>query len=75
MKSVIKTLALITILSGSGAVWADKGGVPNSAACGPGNAVFCSEVGVPEISIAGLPVALGLAATLILLIRERKRNR
>lgn len=78
--AVLKVLTLATALSVPGLVSADQGGIPNAAACNPGNASFCREDPpnnnqVPEISMSGLPVALGLAATLVLLIRERKRTR
>lgn len=81
MKSIFKVLSLATLLCLPGLAAADKGGIPNAAACNPGNASFCPErntssaANVPEISAAGLPAALGLAATVVLLIRERKRKR
>ena len=75
MLNFVRALALSAVTVASGAALADAGGIPNEHACNPGNASFCSSSAqVPEMDVAGLPVALGLITSLILWRRDRRKN-
>jgi hypothetical protein len=76
MLNFVRALVLSAVTVASGAALADAGGIPNAHACSPGNASHCGNGGaqVPEMDVAGLPVALGLITSLIMWRRDRRKN-
>ena len=67
-------IAFVCVFTTPQLAMADKGGIPNTSACNPGNASFCPNATVPEIGAEGAAAAVALVLGALVLMTARKRR-